>query len=277
MFKDKYGPWAIIVGGSEGIGRALGEKLAAEGLNLLLVARKKGPLEEAAAAARAKGDVEVRLLQQDMTAPDMMENLESRSKDLDVGLLIYNAGAMDRVTTFLGDTLEGHLHTLRLNCEGPVRLCHHFGGRMVARGRGGIILMSSASGLAGSYGVPVYGATKAFDLILGEGLWCEFRESGVAVLCAVLGLVHTPAHERLMGQALPFGANAAETAQEVLDNIENGPTLYSRSVSSLLPVLQNPDRRKAVAEMADASRKFFTGKVNRTPFGSLKNIGLDKE
>jgi short-subunit dehydrogenase len=265
MHKDKYGPWALIVGGSEGIGRALAEKLATDGIHLILVARKRDALEQAAAAAKSRAPIEVRLLVQDMTAPDMMANIESITQDVEVGLLIYNAGAMDRVTTFLGDTLQGHLHTLRLNCEGPLRLCYHFGRHMAARRRGGIVLMSSASGLAGAYGVPVYGATKAFDLILGEGLWCELKEFGVSVLCAVLGLVHTPSHERLMGQPLPFGAKAEDVAQEVLDHIDDGPTLFSRSVTQLLPILRDPDRRAAVSQMAAASRKFFDGKANKAP------------
>jgi short-subunit dehydrogenase len=266
MYKEKYGPWALIVGGSEGIGRALAEKLAADGMHLILVARKRQALEQTAAAAKSEGPIEVRLLVQDMTSPDMMAGIESITADVEVGLLIYNAGAMDRVTTFLGDTLEGHLHTVRLNCEGPLRLCYHFAKQMAARRRGGIVLMSSASGLAGAYGVPVYGATKAFDLILAEGLWCELKEFGVSVLCAVLGLVHTPAHERLMGQVLPFGASAEDIAQEVLDHIDDGPTLFSRSVAALLPILRDPDRRAAVSQMAAASRKFFTGKINKAPY-----------
>jgi short-subunit dehydrogenase len=205
MFKDKFGPWGLIIGGSEGIGRSLAVRLAAQGLNIVMVARKRPALEEAAAVIRGASKVEVRTLSQDVTAPDAMDAIRAFTSDIDVGLMIYNAGAMDRITTFLGDRIEGHLHTLRLNCEGPTRMCHHFGGRMRDRQRGGIVLMSSVSGLAGSYGVPIYGATKAFDMILGEGLWYEFKDFGVSVLTAVLGSVSTPSHERLFGGHLPEG------------------------------------------------------------------------
>jgi short-subunit dehydrogenase len=177
--------------------------LAAQGLNIALVARKRPALEEAAAALRGASKVEVRTLSQDMTAPDATDAIREFTSDIDVGLMVYNAGAMDRITTFLGDSIEGHLHTLRLNCEGPTRMCHHFGGRMRDRQRGGIVLMSSVSGLAGSYGVPIYGATKAFDMILGEGLWYEFKDFGVSVLTAVLGSVSTPSHERLFRWSSP--------------------------------------------------------------------------
>ena len=267
MFKDKLGPWALIVGGSEGVGRSLAIKLAGQGLNIALVARKRQALEEAAAAIRSASQVEVRTLSQDMTAPNVMEAVRTFTNDIDVGLLIYNAGAMDRITTFLGDSIEGHMHTLRLNCEGPTRLCHHFGGLMRERRRGGIVLMSSASGLAGSYGVPIYGATKAFDMILGEGLWYEFKDFGVAVLTAVLGAVNTPSHERLFGGHLPEGgANPDSIAQEVLDNLENGPTLFVSTIKPMLPMLRSDDRRTAVSQLGEASKSFFAGGVNRAPY-----------
>jgi len=143
----KYGPWALVIGGSEGIGRALVEKLAAQGINVAFTARKVAPLEETAVAVRtAYPGIRVRTLSQDITAPDMMAKVEAFTRDLDVGLLIFNAGAMNRVPEFLDDTVEGHLHTIRLNCEGPTRLCHHFGRKMRQRGGGGIMLMSSVFG-----------------------------------------------------------------------------------------------------------------------------------
>ena len=267
MFKDKFGPWGLIIGGSEGIGRSLAMNLAAQGLNIALVARKRPALEEAAAEIRGASKVEVRTLSQDMTAPDAMDAICAFTSDIDVGLMVYNAGAMDRITTFLGDCLEGHLHTLRLNCEGPTRMCHHFGGRMRDRQRGGIVLMSSVSGLAGSYGVPIYGATKAFDMILGEGLWYEFKDFGVSVLTAVLGSVRTPSYERLFGGHVPEGgANPDNVAQEVLDNLENGPTLFVSTIKPMLAMLRDEDRRNAVSQLGEASRTFFAGGVNRAPY-----------
>ena len=185
---SKYGPWALVIGGSEGIGRALVEKLAAQGINVAFTARKAAPLEETAVAVRrAFPGIQVRTLSQDITAPDMMAKIGAFTQDLDVGLLIYNAGAMNRVPEFLDDTIEGHLHTIRLNCEGPTRLCHHFGRKMRERGQGGIMLMSSVSALIGSWGTAVYGGTKAFDLILCESLWYELKSHNIDVLCLVVG------------------------------------------------------------------------------------------
>jgi short-subunit dehydrogenase len=267
MLKDKFGPWVLIIGGSEGIGRSMAVRLAKEGLNIALVARKRKVLDEAAATVRAAAKVDVRTLSQDMTAPDMMEHIKAFTRDVTIGLLIYNAGAMDRFTTFLGDNIEGHLHTIRRNCEGPTRLCHHFGGLMREHRRGGIVLMSSVSGLAGSYGVPVYGGSKAFDMIFGEGLWSEFRDFGVSVLSAVVGSVATPANERMFLGKMPEGAaNADDIAKEVLDNIENGPTLFLSNAKPMLSFLRNEDRRAAVSQLAEATKAFFARDVNRKPY-----------
>ena len=88
----KYGPWAVIAGGSEGVGAEFATQLADQGFNLVLLARKEGPLAEAADASRARG-VEVRTLSVDLLAPDALDRIRQITDDIDVGLFIYNAGA----------------------------------------------------------------------------------------------------------------------------------------------------------------------------------------
>lgn len=266
MFKSRYGPWALIIGGSEGIGRALGEKLAQRGINVAITARKRSALDKATRLIRAAGNVEVRSLSQDMTAPEMMERVMAFTKDIEVGLLIYNAGAMDRITTFLGDNIEGHLHTIRLNCESPTRIAYHFASLMRERRRGGIVLMSSGAALAGAYGIPVYAATKAFDMILAEGLWYELKDYGINVLTPVIGQVRTEATERLFGPT-PDAEKPEDTAQEILDNLENGPTLFAKSIEMIVPIARDKDRRKAVTEFCDVSKAVYGDMGSKaTPF-----------
>jgi short-subunit dehydrogenase len=259
----KYGPWALVIGGSEGIGRALVEKLAAQGINLAFTARKVAPLEETAATIRgAYPSIQVRTLSQDITSPDMLAKIEAFTRDLDIGLLIYNAGAMNRVPEFLDDTVEGHLNTIRLNCEGPTRLCHHFGRKMRERGGGGIMLMSSVSALIGSWGTAVYGGTKAFDLMLSESLWYELKPHKIDVLCLVVGGTHTPAHERLMPGRNKVADDPADVAQQGLDNIDKGPVVYVRSLQPQLDVFLNRDRRTAVQNFGDYARQFFAPRAD---------------
>lgn len=92
MDAKKYGPWALLIGGSEGVGAAFARKLAASGFKLVLVARKRGPLDEVAAELRANG-AEVRVLSADLSQPDVLDKVRTVTDDVEIGLLIYNAGA----------------------------------------------------------------------------------------------------------------------------------------------------------------------------------------
>src|SRR5690242_14272769 len=92
MDLQRYGLWALIVGGSEGVGAGFARKLAAAGFKIVLVARKPGPLEELAQELRGKG-AEVRTASVDMSKADALDNVRKVTDDVEVGFLIYNAGA----------------------------------------------------------------------------------------------------------------------------------------------------------------------------------------
>ena len=89
---EKYGPWALIVGGSEGIGAAFARALAAKNFNIVLVARKPEPLEELADELRDTG-VEARTVSADLGTTDVLDKVRAATDDVDVGFLIYNVGA----------------------------------------------------------------------------------------------------------------------------------------------------------------------------------------
>ncbi len=90
-FRSKYGPWAVVAGASVGLGAAFARQLAEKGLNVVLVARRVGPLEERATALTNAYEVEVRAVPLDLGAADMLTSLREHTRDLDVGLLVYNA------------------------------------------------------------------------------------------------------------------------------------------------------------------------------------------
>ncbi len=242
----RYGPWAVIAGGSEGIGASIAMMLAASGINLILIARKPEPLEGVAATARARGQVEVRTLALDLTAPELLEHVAAVSDDVDVGLLVYNAGASHRTGFFVDWPLEDVLKVIRLNTEGQAVLAHHFGKRMATRGRGGIVLMGSLAGNAGSPTVVPYAGAKAFSQIFAEGLWWELRPRGVDVLHVVVGSTATPAMARL---GIVHRANKADSPDEVarytLENIANGPVVAVPSMQARFRELMTTDRRQA--------------------------------
>lgn len=190
-FAGKYGPWAIVAGGSQGLGAAFAQEIAARGVNLVLIARRAGPLEETAAALRSRHGVQVRTVSVDLSSPGFLEVVEQAVRGLEIGLLVCDA-AHSHTGRFLDSDLATCLSILDTNCRAPLALTRTFGGRMAERGRGGILVMSSLSAFWGSPYVAVYGATKAFLVNLGEALWRELGDRGVDVTVCTAGPVLTP-------------------------------------------------------------------------------------
>ena len=257
-FEDKYGRWAVIAGASEGIGASLADQLAARGLDLVLIARNGALLEEVAARAREEHGVQTRVVVQDLTDPDVGAKVATATDGLDVGLLIYNAGASDRTTTFLETEVEYSLKQIKLDCIGPTALAHHFGTAMRERGRGGIVLVASLACLAGSATLAVYSAVKAFQHNFAEGLWAELRPHGVDVCCTPLGMTYTPALQRMGVDYDPQTQMLSEdVAREIIENIGNGPVHVvgenNRAVASQVWTI---DRRSLVEMMSAASMDF---------------------
>ncbi len=190
-FKQRYGPWAVVAGASEGLGAAYAGALAARGLNLVLVARRAWLLTDLAAGLTARFPVQVRCLPLDLSRPDAAEELALQTGKLEVGTLVYNA-AFSAVGPFLDHPVDEHLREIDTNIRTPLVLTYLFGRRMLARGRGGILLMSSLSAFQGSAFISNYSATKAFNMLLAEGLWEEWRRVGVDVLVCIAGATRTP-------------------------------------------------------------------------------------
>jgi uncharacterized protein len=257
-FATKYGPWALIAGASEGIGACLADQLGERGLNLVLVARNEALLNEVAEGVRARHGVEVRPLVQDLTDPEAGARLAAATADVEVGLVVYNAGASDRTTTFLENELDYSLKQIKLDCVGPVMLAHHFGTAMKERGRGGIVLVASLACVAGSATLAMYSGVKAFQHNFAEGLWAEMRPYGVDVVVTPLGMTYTPALQR-MGIAYDPNAQmlSEDVARELIENIGNGPVHVvgerNRAVASQVWTI---DRRALVEMMSAASTGF---------------------
>jgi short-subunit dehydrogenase len=195
-FAHRYGPWAVIAGGSEGTGRSFALELAARGLNLVLLARSESALSAMANEIRDRHAVEVATAVVDLTTPGFEEVVIASTADKEVGLVVYNAGSMHGAGLFIDQPLDRALRLVRLNCAGPLFVAHHFGQRLRDRRRGGIILMASMAGLAGTGFAAAYSATKAFDIVLAESLWFELRTVGVDVLGLIAGATNTPAMQR---------------------------------------------------------------------------------
>jgi short-subunit dehydrogenase len=190
-FRERYGPWALVAGASEGLGAAYAEALARRGLDLILVARQGELLQALAARLHAQYAIKVRSLPLDLSQPEAAEQIARETQPDEVGLLVYNA-AFSAVGRFLDHPMEDHLREVDTNVRTPLGLVNTFGQRMLAAGHGGIILMSSLSAFQGSAYISTYSATKAFNIVLAEGLWEEWRRSGVDVLACIAGAIRTP-------------------------------------------------------------------------------------
>lgn len=248
MELTNYGPWALIAGGSEGVGAEFAALLARAGINLVLLARKAGPLQATAQACREHG-VAVRTLAVDLVDPTAVAQIVDATADLEVGLLIYNAGANTCSAEFLDGDLADFQRVIDLNIGGQLALVHHFGRGMRRRRRGGILLVGSMAGYLGSVRHSVYGGVKAFGRIFAESLWLELREYNVHVLELVLGVTRTPAMERA---GLNFDvpglrvADPAEVAREGLAALPHGPVFVAGGNAEDVQRRNDPDRAKVV-------------------------------
>jgi len=256
-FYKRCGPWAVIAGGSEGVGAAFARMIAARGVKLFLVARKPEPLVELSKSITAQSQVEVRAAPLDLTVAGDIEELKKLTDGLEVGLFIYNAGLEGGHGQFVDRPLEAAMQIIRLNVLGPTVLCHHFGARMRSRGRGGIILVGSLGGCAGGANVTAYSASKAFEQILGEGLWYELKPFGVDVLSYVIGNTRTPAiarHGTRLEESGYFIMDPADVAEEGLEHLKDGPTWFPGETNrAFAKALCTPDRRVATELMSSAT------------------------
>jgi uncharacterized protein len=248
-FENRYGPWALVAGASEGVGASIAQLLGQRGINVVLVSRRQSALDQVAETLTSS----TRTVAMDLSEPGAREQLASVTADLEIGLLTFNAGADPHLSHFLEKSVDVWLAMLTRNCVTVLASTHHFGGLMARRGHGGIVLVTSGAAWAGGSRLAVYGATKAFDLILAESLWSELAPSGVDVLAAVLGQTDTPALRRLIGDGEIAGlADPDDVARDILDNLANGPT-WPPDPSPLGSI----PRRQAVELMSQGSASIF--------------------
>jgi short-subunit dehydrogenase len=251
-FRDRYGPWALIAGGSEGLGVAFAHRLAEQGLNLVMVARKPEPLEATAADVRTAHGVEVRTLPMDLTSPDAASRLLASTQGCDFGTVVFNAGADATFDRFLDRPIENHERMVALNVLTPMRVTHALAPAMAGRGKGALIYVSSMASLAGYPNNLIYSATKSFSNIFAEGLWIDLRKAGIDVLSAIIGLAKTPAMERLgvnFDGSLPY-ADPFELVDEILGDLENGPTIHPGGMEERAAMLRSSPRGKATRILA---------------------------
>jgi len=251
-FAERYGPWALVAGASEGLGVAYAHALARRGLNLVLVARRRALLKGLADELSASFAVDVRSLDGDLAERRFLEGLQDDCSDLDVGLIVYNA-AYAPIGEFASTPLDDLLRVAAVNIGAPVALVRGLLPAMTERGRGGVILMTSLAGNQGSPYIATYAASKAFNRVLAEGLWYELKDKGVDVVACCAGAVRTPGYSgAAAGKDAPGTLDPEEVVEQTLRALGRGPVvvpgLVNRVASTFMTRLLS--RRRAISIMA---------------------------
>jgi len=275
----RYGPRALVVGASDGIGEAFAIELARRGLDVTLVARRRPLLESLAELLRASHGVNASIVVADIGTPAGVNAVIAAADG--VGLLVCNA-ALGPIKPFADLTPSEVDAVLDVNCRAAARLTHAIGGAMVARGRGGVILLSSMAGGQGSALVAHYAATKAYLRVLAEGLWAEWKPRGVDVLACCPGLVSTPTFTRSklarLGRLVPAPMSPERVAREALRALGHGPSVIpgwrnrwsASAVSRLLP------RSTAVALVSRQTLAMYPTTPAADPTGSSRPAPVDE-
>jgi short-subunit dehydrogenase len=262
-FATKYGPWALVAGASDGVGAAFATELAERGVNVVLLARRQTVLDQVAAEINTTTSVQTRTLTVDLAQPGAAATIAEATSDLEIGFLVYCAGADPNFEPFLANPVGNAEVMVQRNCMVPMQLCHHFAPAMVERGSGGIVIFGSGAGFAGGPNMVAYAASKAFDMVFAEALWAELHDKGVDVLGLILGKTDTPALRQLehsRGQIdsldnVPPGAGAvADVIAEAFENLTNGPTwVVGADLRAAVQMMGSLTRNQLVVLMTQAA------------------------
>jgi short-subunit dehydrogenase len=198
----------------------------------------------------------VRTAAVDVGSSSLGETLGRLTEGLEVGLLVYNA-AFSPVGPFLERPLAAQLQAVDVNVRGTLQAVSALAPAMVARGKGGIILLSSLTAFQGSPWVSTYGGTKAFLLSFGEGLWAELKEKGVDVLVSCAGATSTPGLLAQSPQGAPFMLPPRAVADDALGKLGRGPTTIPGAMNRLASFFMRRllPRRMTVQLMSSQTKK----------------------
>lgn len=190
--KHRYPGVALITGASAGIGEAFAHRLAREGFELVLVARRKDVLKKLAAALKEQHGVKVHIVAQDLGEADGAAHVKAATDKLGlkVGLLVNNAG-YGSWGLFHELDHANEARMIDLNCRGTMLMASAYVPEMVQRKNGAVIITASTAALQPCPYFAVYAATKAFDLNFASALWAEVRPHGVDVIAICPGYTKT--------------------------------------------------------------------------------------
>ncbi len=259
---EKYGPWALITGASSGLGEHFARQLAALGFNLVLTARRKERLEALAGELVEKHGVETRCIPLDLAADGSVDELVDSVGDLDIGLLINNAG-FGYFGSFRDQDRDRLVEMIHLNCLAVMLLAHYFANRLAKRGRGGILIVASLAGFQATPYMSAYGATKGFDLLFGEGIGRELKGSGVDVLVLNPGATHTEFGEVAGSSGSGLSMRPEKVTAEALRALGRKPSVIAGIQNRAVAMLGRILPRRTITSLSAYTLRKMTSEERR--------------
>lgn len=194
-------PVTIVTGGSDGIGRAIARRFAAQRHRLLLIARGEEHLAAAAAELRTEFGADVHILALDITSPDAAAEIDAALARAGgyAHILVNNAG-IGLSGAFAEQARDDVVRLLDLNIKAMTLLTHHVLPGMRQRHSGGVINLASLGGYVPGPWQAVYYASKAYVLSFSEAIAAEVAADGVRVCAVAPGPVNTRFHERMQAE-----------------------------------------------------------------------------
>ena len=270
-FSKRYGAWALVAGGSDGLGAALADGLAGRGMNCLLVARRAGPLEETAAAIRAKYPVEVRVLSLDLAEADAAAALERAVAGIDLGMVVFNAGAEASGAKFIDAPYADWTSVIQRNIGFMTDALYRFARKFAAQRRGALLIVGSEASLGGGSRGAMYTATKGFALNLGESLWAELEPLGVDVLTLIFRIADTPMLRSVLARkGIPVEAvgavPVADLAEATIAALGQGPVFnFDETPADAGQMTSAAVRRARARGVSDALEGFYAPAADEVP------------
>ena len=231
-------------------------------MDLVLISRRKGPLEQLANSLTNKYNINVECICCDLSENGAAEQIRDAVQSREIDLVVYNA-ALSYIGPFVEDSMEHQNRIATTNMITPLNIVQIFGAQMLKREKGAMILMTSLAGFQGSGFLAVYAATKAFNRVLAESLWYEWKSSGVDVIACCAGATSSPnfinTNPEKPGYFTPRVQHPEEVVKECFEQLGKKPSFVSGRGNKLASFIMQKllPRKMAINIMGDTTRKMY--------------------
>ena len=259
-----YGQWALITGASSGIGEEFARRLAAEKYNLVLTGRREERLKKLASELVNANGCEVKIIPGDLTDDRTIDRIKEECAHLEIGFLINNAG-FGSTGEFRECDSEWERKMVELNCVVPAILTHYFVPGMIERKKGGIIFLGSVVAFQPTPLMTTYSATKAFNLLMGEGLWYELKKYSIDVLSLNPGGTNTEFQRIAAAETGPAVRTPKQVVETALKALGKKPSVIDGPINKFMGVGGRFIPRRLLINIAGImAEKLYTAKNNKS-------------